>query len=180
MGSNRTVATATASNDVDEIRRRMAQIRRDLHIDMQGVVAGAEAATDWRYYVRLYPWAALGVACAAGYLVVPKRRRSVTKVAAKAAEEAVARVQDQVKRPLINVPRIETTATAEKRKSGIVGALLGMAVPVAVRAAQSYAAHFVENWIAQQGMMGVAPGQGPSPSPGPDPGPGRPDARRPH
>ena len=49
----------------------------------------------------------LGVACAVGYLVVPKRRRSVTKVAAKAAEEAVAKVQDQVKRPLVSVPGIE-------------------------------------------------------------------------
>ena len=156
------MATAT-SNDVDEIRRRMAQIRRELHMDMQGVVAGAEAATDWRYYVRLYPWAALGVAFALGFLVVP-RRRSVTRAAEKAAEQAVSKVQEAVQavQPVAS-QRVEK----EKKKSGLIGVLLGMLVPVATRAMQSYAAQFVENWIAQQGVLGPAPESGPQPPPGP-------------
>ena len=53
---------ASVSNEVDEIRRQMAQIRRELHEDVQGVVAGAEAVADWRRYIRLYPWAAVGAA----------------------------------------------------------------------------------------------------------------------
>jgi len=149
---------ATATNDVDEIRRQMAQIRRDLHLDMQGVVAGAEAAADWRHYVRLYPWASLGVVFAAGYLIVPKRR-SVTRAAEKAAEAAVAKT----KGVRVQVPTFETTKTAEKEKkrSGLMGALFGMIVPVAMRAAQSYASHFVEKWIAEQGDLGPAGAAGP-------------------
>ena len=34
---------ATATNEIEEIRRQMAQIRRELHEDVQEVVAGAEA-----------------------------------------------------------------------------------------------------------------------------------------
>ena len=41
------MATATTQkNDVEEIRRSMAQIRQRLHQDMQGMVAGAEAASE--------------------------------------------------------------------------------------------------------------------------------------
>jgi hypothetical protein len=164
------VATAT-TNDVDEIRRRMAQIRRELHLDMQGVVAGAEAATDWRYYVRLYPWAALGAAFGLGFFVVP-RRRSVTRAAEKAAEQVVSRVQEVAQSAKLETPR---QVEKEKKRSGLIGALMGMVVPVAVRAAQSYAAQFVENWIAQQGVLGPAPAAG-----SPPPGPGGPGPRTPY
>jgi hypothetical protein len=33
--------------------------------------------TDWRYYCRAYPWASMGAAAAAGYLLVPRRARVV-------------------------------------------------------------------------------------------------------
>ncbi len=63
---------STAPPEIDEIRKKMAQIRRDLHADVQGVVQGAEAATDWRRFVRGYPWASMGVALAVGYMIVPQ------------------------------------------------------------------------------------------------------------
>ena len=91
LNGERTVATASTT-DVDDIRRQMAQIRRELHEDMQGVVAGAEAAFDWQYYVRLYPWAFLAGAAVVGYLVVPKRHKTAREV----AEEAVERVQETI------------------------------------------------------------------------------------
>lgn len=166
LNGERTVATEI-KDDINAIRRHMAQIRRELHEDMQGMVAGAEAATDWRYYVRLYPWAALGAACAIGYLIVPKRR-SVTRAAEAAAEDVVDRVQDVVRSA--RGGRSETVKK-EKKKAGIVGALFGMLLPVVTRAAQSYAAQYVESWIAQQGMLGPMPGQEPTPGPGAQPGP---------
>ena len=166
---------ATASShragtaDTDAIRRQMAQIRRELHEDMQNVVAGAEAATDWRRYVKLHPWASVGVAFALGFLIVPRRRRSITETAEKAAEQTVSRVQEAIAAP--PPPR------KKEKRSGLVGMLFGMAMPVAVRAAQSYAAHFVEQWIAQQqgGPAEPEPAAGtPDRSGRPGPPPGRP------
>ncbi|MEO6809665.1 MAG: hypothetical protein ABI353_11190 [Isosphaeraceae bacterium] len=162
----RIVATET-KDDINAIRRHMAQIRRELHEDMQGVVAGAEAASDWRYYVRLYPWAALGAASAVGFLIVP-RRRSVTRAAEAAAEDVVDRVQSVVK--AAGGGRSQTVKQ-EKKKAGVVGALFGMALPIVTRAAQSYAAQYLENWIAQQGMLGPLAGNDPTPGPGAQPGP---------
>jgi hypothetical protein len=203
---------ATARDDVDEIRRAMAQIRRELHEDMQGVVAGAEAASDWRYYVRRYPWVALGAAAALGFLVVPKRKRSAAEVAEKAATEAVHQTAGRLS-GLLRRTRHEAAKVAEgakdvaegrepesvekkKAKSGLMGMLFGMITPIAMRAAQNYAMHFVENWITQQqqaaglgpmaaggpppgfgpfGGFGAPPGGGPRPGPaaGPGPAPGR-------
>jgi len=149
------VATA---DQTDEIRRQMAQIRRELHEDIQGVVAGAEAVTDWRRYIRLYPWASLGVAFAVGFLIIPRRRRSVAEVV---KEVIPVQVQRAAEAP--------TPKEKEKRKAGIFGALFGMLVPIAVRAAQGYASQYLEHWIAQQGVIR------PMPTPGrPGPQPGRP------
>jgi hypothetical protein len=155
---------ATASSEIDEIRRKMAQIRRDLHEDVKGVVEGAEEVSNWRYYIRLYPWAAVGAALAAGYFIVPKRK--------KPAEPSQVIVTAMPQAPQA-APPIE--AEPEKKGRGLIGAGLGMIAPIAIRAAQNYATHFLTNWIAQQqeahmaGMMaeaGMTPTQEGGPSPG--------------
>jgi hypothetical protein len=130
---------ATASSEIDEIRRKMANIRRDIHEDIKGVVEGAEEVADWRHYIRLYPWAAVGLAFAAGYLVVPKRKKSAapTQIVVAAAPPTPAAAQ-------------AITAEPEKKGRGLIGMGLGMIAPIAVRAAQNYLTHFVTNWIAQQ------------------------------
>lgn len=163
------MATAT-TNDVDSVRRQMAQIRQRLHQDMQGVVAGAEAASDWKHYVRLYPWASLGAAILVGYLVIPRKRRSVTKTAEKAAEAAVSRIAEAVEAngfKTTHEAAREAGTAKEVKKKGWIGGLIGLAVPMALRAAQGYALSYMENWIAQQhaaaaaGPMGPAPGEAP-------------------
>jgi len=147
-----------ATNEVDEIRRRMAQIRRDLHQDVKGVVESAEAVTDWRRYIRMYPWAALGVAVAAGYLVVPKRR-----VPSDLATQAdVARVREVVK---------EAKTEKKTARKGLIGAAFGFIVPIALRAAQGYAVQYLENFIQQQQAAAGPPPTGPHDAPG---GAGRP------
>ncbi len=134
----------------------MAQIRRELHEDLQGVVAGAEAATDWRNYVRRYPWAALAAAVTAGYLLVPRRKRPATEVIAYVPEAAR---QAEPSRNGTAVPPSKTESTA---RAGLIGTLFGLVGPLAVRAAQSYASHYIENWIAQQqaGVFGPPPQRG--------------------
>ncbi len=168
------MATATI-NEVDSIRREMAQIRQRLHQDMQGVVAGAEAASDWRHYVRLYPWAALGVAAVAGFVVVPRKRRSVTQAAEKAAEAAVSKIADVVESNGIKKTResiAEAVEPKEAKKKGWIGGLIALAAPMALRAVQGYALSYVENWIAQQ-QQAAAGGPADGPSAGPVP-PGAP------
>jgi len=151
---------ATATNDeIDVIRRQMAQIRLNLHKDVKEVVAGAEAVADWRRYIRMYPWAAVGGAAALGYLVVPKRRRSVPRDVARKSD--VAEVGELLK---------EAPEPAEKKaRKSLIGAAFGMLAPLAWRAAQNYAMGYLEQWIAQQqqqAMAAAAPPPAARPSPG--------------
>jgi hypothetical protein len=138
-------------NDVDEIRRRMAQIRRELHQDVKGVVANAELATDWKHYVRQYPWTALAVASGIGFLAVPRRRRSVSKTARKAAEAAIATMREDAEES--KTPRGEAV-----RNRGTTRSIFGFIAPIVMRAAQGYAAQYVENLVAQYGGFAAAAG----------------------
>jgi hypothetical protein len=63
----------TSVAQVDEIQGKMREIRCEMRDDVQGLVDNARQMGDWRYYVRTYPWACLGVAVAAGYLIVPPK-----------------------------------------------------------------------------------------------------------
>jgi hypothetical protein len=150
---------ATVTNDVDDIRRQMALIRMHLHHDVRGVVAGAEAASDWRHYVRHYPWTILAAATAVGFLVVPRRRRSVRATAEAAATAAAEKVKESLETP----PKAGSAAQA---RSGILGAALGFLGPLALRVAQSYAAHYIENLLAPQDdrQAGTTRGSAPSDS----------------
>lgn len=163
-------ATATTSTEsVDDLRRRMAQIRQRLHQDMQGVVAGAEAASDWKHYVRIYPWAALGAAFVGGFLIVPRKRRSATRTAEKTAEAVVAKFASAAENGAMHASAVEPAK--EKARKGIIGAALALAGPLILKAAQSYALSYVETWIAQQQAAGPVPeppatGMRPGPSTG--------------
>ncbi len=139
---------ATATSDVDEIRRQMAQIRHDLHQDVQGVVAGAEAVTDWQRYLRSYPWVALGAAAAVGYLLVPRRHHTTVIQAAPVAAQPLAQSEEAPKK--------------EKASKGMFSMAMGVLTPVLVRAAQGYAVNYLENWIVQQQQGAMMPTGGPA------------------
>ncbi|TVS12777.1 MAG: hypothetical protein EA424_22280 [Planctomycetaceae bacterium] len=57
----------------ERIQRRMNELRGQLDNDVEEVVDSAKELTDWRTYVRRYPWACVGLAAVIGYLVVPSR-----------------------------------------------------------------------------------------------------------
>ena len=130
---------ATAPPEIDEIRRKMAQIRRDLHEDVRSVVQGAEAATDWRRFIRNYPWATMGAALAVGYVLVPRRHRATTTIHMASPEMARAIAPAEAPKP----------AEAKKGK-GLLGTVFGLVAPVAFRAAQGYALQFAEQWMSQK------------------------------
>lgn len=174
------MATATAKStpaDINEIQRRMAQIRRELHEDVRGAVQGAQELTDWRSQVRNHPWLALGAAAALGYLIVPKRH-------APPAIVALAPTQPMPQ------PVSEPAPKSKKKRWGLIGSAFGLVAPIAVRAAQNYAIQYLEQWIASQppgsgaGLLGAglfpgaptagqphAPGAHPAAGPGPGFGP---------
>ena len=160
------MASVTSKSEIEAIRRHMAQIRRELHEDVQGVVVGAEAATDWHHYFRQYPWAALGLTFAIGYVIVPRKHKTIE------AEPETLRPSSRKSRGAAPEKPVEKSA----RKAGLIGTLFGMVWPVVMRAGQSYASQFLENWITQQGVIGPQSG-GPESRPEP-PSPPRPGGPR--
>jgi hypothetical protein len=61
------------SSVTEQIQDQMHDLRGQLDNDLEQIVDSAKELTDWRTYVRRYPWACVGVAAAIGYLVVPSR-----------------------------------------------------------------------------------------------------------
>lgn len=57
----------------EEVQREMSAIRRQMDDDWRGVVENARELSDWKHYVRAYPWASFGVAAAIGFMIVPQR-----------------------------------------------------------------------------------------------------------
>jgi hypothetical protein len=129
-------SSAASSVEIGELQRRMAQIRREMHEDVQGAVRGAQSLTDWRSIAGSHPWAALSVAVGVGYLLVP-HRKSQPKANTGAIAEA---------------PREQAivTASSQTRNVGFrpVGAAFGLLAPVLIRAAQNYALNYFEQWLA--------------------------------
>jgi hypothetical protein len=166
---------AIDSNEVDEIRRQMALIRHNLHTDVQEVVAGAGEVANWRRYVRSYPWVAVGLAFAAGYLIVPRRRRKVPADLARKAD--VHEILQEVR---------EADRPEQKPGKSLVGMAFGMLAPLAWRVAQNYAMSFLDQWIIQQQQHAMAepgrvgsPWPPSSPSQSPSAGPVKGRTRRP-
>jgi len=61
------------SSETEAIRQQMQAVRRVLDDDVQQITEQARVMSDWRHYVKTYPWMCLGTALAVGYFVVPKR-----------------------------------------------------------------------------------------------------------
>jgi hypothetical protein len=121
----------------------MAQIRRELHQDISEVVAGAEAVADWRRFVRAYPWVAVGIATAAGYMVVPRARRAVGPIVLDESDkEAIHALVEQARQ-----------ATADGKppvRKSLIGAGIAMLAPMVWRLAQNYAMSYLEQWLLDQ------------------------------
>lgn len=110
----------------DDVRQRMAQLRRVLDGDIVQVSESARAMTDWRYYVRRYPWAATAAAAAAGYLLMPRRGESLSREVASLAETLTQQTS-------------ATTASEPVFKlRSMAGSLLALVGAAAVRAATNY------------------------------------------
>jgi hypothetical protein len=59
------------ASDAEEIQRQMQSVRSSLRADVKELVENARDMTDWHYYVRRYPWAAVAAAAGVGFLITP-------------------------------------------------------------------------------------------------------------
>lgn len=137
--------------EVDEIRRQMAQIRVGLHHDVSGVVDTAERVMNWRAFLRNMPWLSIGLGFAAGYLIVPRKKAPVPP---PAPEPRPFFFRSDAAPP----PR---TQPPEPEGGGVVSTIIGLAWPIALRAAQSYAAAWIEGHLMRQ-LQPIGPTPQPS------------------
>ena len=61
-------------DEAQAVVERMAALRRELADDVEHVAESAKAMTDWTFYVRRFPWLAVGAAAAVGFLLVPRKK----------------------------------------------------------------------------------------------------------
>jgi hypothetical protein len=116
----------TNDDSAENVRRRMAELRRDLECNVREVRRGARVMTDWKFYVRKFPWAVAGAALVAGYLLVPKRK-PVVKPDPEMIEELVKQ----------NKIRVESVSQAPDKPS-MLQSLLMMGITYAVKAGATY------------------------------------------
>ena len=130
-------------NEIEEIRRQMAQIRHDLHQDVSSVVSGVSEvvsevseAMDWRSVLRSHPYMLVGAALAAGYLIVPRRKQ----------------VNLPPQSVLGNGVLQETIST--KKKFRPLSLAVDLLWPIATQAVQAYALIWIEKQLKQYPQVG--------------------------
>ena len=110
----------------EEIRAELQRTRGRLLDEAIAVRGGARELADWRYYVRRFPWAALGAAGALGYLAIP-RRLEIMSPDAKTLETLAKK----------NHLVVETKPQAAQ-KTSLVDTMLTMTGNVLLRAGTAY------------------------------------------
>ncbi|AMV40866.1 hypothetical protein [Planctomyces sp. SH-PL62] len=135
-------------SDVDEIRRQMALIRREMHTSASNVVSEVEQAMDWRSVIRNHPYIALGAGLAVGYFVVPRRKktRRVVEIAADALPLSTA---DAAPRPLLFQPPAPPEKPSKPLGRRLLSWGVGMLWPLVGQSVQAYAAVWLEDQLKQ-------------------------------
>jgi hypothetical protein len=114
--------------EYEAILREMAIARCELVEDAREVVSNAKELTDWRHYVREYPWLFAGTAFAVGYAIVPTLRRSLTTSTANGGG----------------------TSPPAAKASSWTSAAIALASSAALRLAVGYAGQQLEKWLENQ------------------------------
>ncbi|MEX2171832.1 MAG: hypothetical protein WD851_21105 [Pirellulales bacterium] len=117
------------SMSVDDLQKRMAQLRGEVRADVIHTSAAAKEFTDWRYYVRQFPWVSAAAVAAVGFLLVP-RKRPRPMIDEAALEKMVA------EKRVVVIPQKQETA-----KKTMLGSVGGLIAAAAARAAMNYFSH---------------------------------------
>ena len=68
-------------------------IRTHIEEHSDEVIAQTDALSDWRFYVRRYPWVAVTATAAIGYAVVPQRRKPGAEDRPRKTDKRVAEIR---------------------------------------------------------------------------------------
>lgn len=131
---------AANAAQISEIQRQMGQIRHEMHQEVRGAVRGAQSLADWRSMVANHPWAAIGVAAAAGYLAVPHRRSHSDSGDAKWAAALAAASRNAAPAQPAGPPAVV--------RHSIFRSAFSLLTPVLIRAGQNYVLGQLEQWLA--------------------------------
>jgi len=147
--------------EVEEIRRNMARIRREIHADVNVAAEHLNATLNWRGYVRNAPWPAVGAAFGVGFLgawlLVPRRRIRVVERDDEPDRRPrrATRYEEHVEH------RAEEKAEEKAKRKGLFSMALGFLTPIVMRAAQNYAIQFIEGRLAESPWAaGLMPQEG--------------------
>jgi hypothetical protein len=115
-----------SDDSAEAIRRRMAELRRELTSDVRDVRRTAREMSNPLYYIRHFPWASAAVAAGIGYLLVPKKKQII-----KPDPEMLA---EMIKKHQINLDPIKATNESQ----GMLKSLAVMGLTWAVRTGLTY------------------------------------------
>ncbi len=138
----------STSQKAEEIQREMARIRCDLNEDVDMIVGDARVMSDWRYYVKTYPWACAAGAVALGYLIVPSRLEVISPDAKTPAK-------------LANQNRLLVRPEPDPQKrGGMVASLFSIVASTLVRGLVTYLGQKAGQSLSGQTLAGqTGPGE---------------------
>ena len=109
----------------EEILQRMAMIRLRIDEHTDGLVAQVNALSDWRSYVRRYPWLSVSAAAAIGFVVVPSRAKPGTEdVARKTSGNTTSSAAEELRSILIGAAKKAATTYASKSLGNFVSGII--------------------------------------------------------
>ncbi len=138
---NVTVDRNTVDHKYDKtelIRGKMDFIRHKLDDDVTHVKQSAKTLSNWKYYVKKYPWVCLGAAAAVGYLVVP-RKLQIQTPDAKTLEKLARKNRLVVE----NKPKAQA-------QSGAIGAAFTFLSGLALRTAAAHVGSHLASVVNQK------------------------------
>lgn len=127
------------------IRQRMEEVRCELDDDVQAIVESARDVSEWRSYVRDYPWICLGAAAAVGYFIVPRRVMGMRPDAQTLAE-------------LANQSNLLATSHSPRNRN-LGGVLLAFAGNLALRGVSAYVLQLTGKLLASPTVTSPPDGQ---------------------
>src|SRR6476619_1844145 len=111
-----------SDDEVEKIRKRMSELRRELVYDVQDVSRSAKAMASPSFYIRKFPWATLAIAAGVGYMLIPKKKQVI-----KPDMEALAEL---VRKNQVNI----NASKAAEESQGMVKTLAVMGLTWAAKA----------------------------------------------
>lgn len=121
------------------ISERMAQIRQNMDHRVDTVVEKARELVDWRHFVRNNPWVVVGASVAVGFLIVPRKTRSLRPETLAVAEMMEGRPVDA-----------KVKVRPRRRLLASAASMAGTAI---LRAAVAIAANHATQWMQAQEAM---------------------------